>query len=157
MPPLFDTVAVSVEIQRVFRAQRQLFADAVRRMNINQRDDVVILYPQMQAGLVAQMFDPRHGASDPLADMQMLWPQTDGCSPVRCATEQINRQHVDFRRSQTAGGIDADRILVDFARATELNQLAVIQHTHMGGHCHCLNLVVGDIQHRRPKADLNAL
>ena len=112
---------------------------------------------QMQAGLVTQMLNALYKALFTVSLHNLLGTQADMGCHIWCATKDICGQYVDAWLAQTAGYVDADRIFINVARVAKLDQTPVVQYAYMGCHCHCFDMVMGHIKHRRAGIGLNAL
>ena len=126
--PSGDAGAGGVKVKRPVGLNFDDVTGAQRRMGVGHSDQVVVLECQVQAGLVAKMLDPFHKRIKALTLSDLLGSQADLGGLWRGVWEDVSGQDVDARLAKTAGGIDTDRLCVDFARRAELHQTAMIQH-----------------------------
>ena len=110
--------------------------------------------PMPSASAWTKVSDPRCSASRTFAGHSPAVVETSACSgrmPMVAAPRFSRRtpDHVHCRRADEARDEQAVRPVVEIERRADLGDRAPVEHDDLVGHGHRLDLVVGDVDHRR--------
>ena len=114
----------------------------------------------MEVALVTEMLDPLDGrlyVAAAARDRQVLGARANGHGPARHTGKESRRQQVDRRLAKPRGDMSIDRVLVDLARRTYLQQPPALNDTDALSHGHRFSLIMGDIDYGRAKIGLDTL
>ena len=123
--PSGQTCASGVKIEWIIRANFDNVAFFQSGVRVGHSNQVMCFERQVQAGLVAQMFNALHKAVFAVSPCTIcsgrrpIWVALSGAPP-----KTSDGQYVDAWLAQTAGCVDADRIFINVARAAKLDQTA---------------------------------
>src|SRR3954454_19480699 len=106
------------------------------------------------------MLDPPDGRLYVAAvarDRKMLGTRADGPGAGRRAGKESRRQKVDRRLAEPCCDMRVDRVLVNLAWRTDLQQSPALDDTDARRHRHRFGLVMGDIEDGGAEIGLDAL
>ena len=92
-----------------------------------------------------------------MARCSVLTPTVSARFGHRRAGQEIGRDQIDARRSESGSDIEIIWAFVDLARRSELNQASVPDHADAARHRHGFNLIVCDVEDGRAEIELDAL
>src|SRR5262245_58577668 len=82
-----------------------------------------------------------------LRKLDMLRPDPDGLGAALLGWRALEQVHL--RRADESGDEDVGRLAIELQWRTDLLDLAGVQNHDLVGHGHRLDLIVGDVDHRR--------
>src|SRR6185503_21225087 len=152
--------AIRIEEQRLVETKRHDIPGSERGFRVGQRHDGLAAKVEMEMALVAEMLDPLDGrlyVTAAARDRQVFGARANGHGPARRTGKESRRQQVDRRLAKPRGDMSVDRVLVDLARRTYLQQPPALDDTDARSHGHRFGLIMGDIEDGRAEIGLDTL